>query len=106
MSKAPNDPYPLQSNSFLSFESVEITDYILDELLDHGAKKLYYKYLNEKIADHNGQYIVDINRGVLQLELITKDEGENQFTYINKWNEEEEPVIWAPPPPQKKKKKK
>lgn len=88
-------PYAIENNPFISFESVEVTEYILDELLDNGAKKLYGKYLNQKVPDHNGQYIVDINRGVLQLELITKDEGENQFTYINKWNEEDEPVIFA-----------
>ena len=88
-------PYAIENNPFISFESVEVTEYILDELLDNGAKKLYGKYLNQKIPDHNGQYIVDINRGVLQLELINKDEGENQFTYINKWNEEEEPVIFV-----------
>lgn len=87
-------PYAIENNPFISFESVEVTEYIIDELLDNGAKKLYGKYLNQKIPGHNGQYIVDINRGVLQLELITKDEGENQFTYINKWNEEEEPVIF------------
>ena len=79
-------------NPFLSFESIEISDYIIDEFLTQGAKKLYLKYLREKLPEHNGQYIVDINRGVLQLEMICKDEGENQFTYINKWNEEEEPV--------------
>lgn len=82
----------LFANPFLSFESIEISDYIIDELLDQGAKKLYLKYLKDKMADHNGQYMININRGVLQLEMLSKDEGENQFTYINKWNEEEEPV--------------
>lgn len=87
-----NFSYPLQNNDFLSFESIEIIDYITDDILERGAKKLYYKYLNENLPNHNGQYIIDINRGVLQIEMIKKEEGENQFTYINKWNEEEEPV--------------
>lgn len=80
------------ANPFLSFESVEISEYIIDEVLNQGAKKLYLKYLKEKLPDHNGQYMININRGVLQLEMLSKDEGETQFTYINKWNEEEEPV--------------
>lgn len=86
--------YPIQTNPFLSFESLDISHYIIDELLDRGAKRLYSKYLGEKISGHNGQYMIDVNRGVLQLELLSKDEGENQFTYINKWNEEDEPVVF------------
>ena len=88
----PNFDNSLQNNPFLSFESIEISEYILDEILTLGSRKLYFKYLNEKMPDHNGQYMVDINRGVLQIENLSKDEGENQFTYLNKWNEEEEPV--------------
>lgn len=83
---SPNSP-------LISFESVEISDYILDEICQQAAKRLYSKYIKEKIPDHNGNYVVGINRGIVQLELVVKDEGENQFTYINKWNEEEEPVI-------------
>ena len=88
----PNISFSLQTNPLISFESVEVVDYFLNEVMNRGAKRLYHKYLSEKMSDHNGQYMVEINRGVLQLETLLKDEGENQFTYLNKWNEEEEPV--------------
>lgn len=85
----------IDSNPFLSFQSLDVVENILDEIYFLGGKKLYYKYLASKVPSHNGDYIISLNRNIINLETFPKDEGEDKYNYINKWNEEETPVILA-----------